>query len=85
MSQISEQTATGFQAYQGPPLKLPIQRLRGANVNDYQRKVETTYEGDPEDWRKAIGNYLLFQFGIYDHPDSKPPISLDESGIRYFE
>ncbi len=44
-----------------------------------------TYCEDPEHWRKAIGNYLLFQFGVYDDPGSKPPISLDESGIRYFE
>ncbi|WP_253073301.1 SAM-dependent methyltransferase [Sodalis ligni] len=44
-----------------------------------------TYCEDPEHWRKAIGDLLLFQFGVYDDPASKPPISLDESGIRYFE
>ncbi|WP_082712073.1 SAM-dependent methyltransferase [Burkholderia singularis] len=64
---------------------LPIRCLRGDAVNDYESKIETTYQGDPEEWRKAIGDYLLFQFGVYDDPRSTPPISLDEAGIRYFE
>ena len=64
---------------------LLITPIRGTRVSDYQAKVEATYAGDPEDWRKAIGDYLLFQFGVYDDPASPQPISLDESGIRYFE
>lgn len=64
----------------------PITLVSSASMNEYQPKVETTYNRDtPEAWRKAIGEYLLFQFGVYDDPASPQPISLDESGIRYFE
>jgi cyclopropane fatty-acyl-phospholipid synthase-like methyltransferase len=64
---------------------LPIVPLQGEPANFYQPKVEYTYRDNPEDWRKAIGDYLLFQFGVYDDPASPQPISLDESGIRYFD
>ncbi|KAG0087226.1 hypothetical protein BGZ93_011078, partial [Podila epicladia] len=64
---------------------LPYGIIRGPVECDYEAKVVETYHGDPEDWRKAIGDNLLFQFGVYDDPRSKPPISLDESGVRYFE
>ncbi|AKM00936.1 SAM-dependent methyltransferase [Burkholderia pyrrocinia] len=84
MDQISERTMADAQV-RGSLRKLPVHRLCGETVSEYQRKIETTYEGDPADWRKAIGEYLLFQFGVYDDPRSTPPISLDESGIRYFE
>ncbi|KVM21366.1 methyltransferase type 12 [Burkholderia ubonensis] len=84
MNRIGEQAAAGIQPSIGRRTST-IRQLRGEQVSDYQRKIETTYEGDPEDWRKAIGDYLLFQFGVYDDPRSTPPISLDESGIRYFE
>lgn len=63
----------------------PIVQLQAEPANFYQPKVEYTYQDNPEDWRKAIGDYLLFQFGVYDDPASPQPISLDESGIRYFE
>ncbi|RON07346.1 methyltransferase type 12 [Pseudomonas brassicacearum] len=65
--------------------RLPYQIIQGSSVDSYQEKVVYTYGDSPEDWRKAIGNYILFQFGVYDDPRSTPPISLDESGIRYFE
>ncbi|KAB0685628.1 methyltransferase domain-containing protein [Burkholderia territorii] len=84
MDRISEQAITDTHARRSVR-RLPIRQLQGKSVSDYQRKIETTYEGDPADWRKAIGEYLLFQFGVYDDPRSTPPISLDESGIRYFE
>ncbi|KAG0192173.1 hypothetical protein DFQ28_010054 [Apophysomyces sp. BC1034] len=64
---------------------LPYSIIQCRNKNDYESKVVQTYCEDPEDWRKVIGNHLLFQFGVYDDPKSIPPISLDESGIRYFE
>jgi len=64
---------------------LPYQIIQGSSVDNYQEKVVYTYGDSPEDWRKAIGDYILFQFGVYDDPRSTPPISLDESGIRYFE
>ncbi|WP_445375617.1 SAM-dependent methyltransferase [Photorhabdus tasmaniensis] len=63
----------------------PYHIIRGETTNDYESKVVQTYCEDPERWRKVIGNTLLFQFGVYDDPASKPPISLDESGIRYFD
>ncbi|MCA6221391.1 SAM-dependent methyltransferase [Photorhabdus antumapuensis] len=63
----------------------PYHIIQGETTNDYESKVVQTYCEDPERWRKAIGDTLLFQFGVYDDPASKPPISLDESGIRYFE
>lgn len=59
--------------------------LRGKLANDYGPKVVYTYQDDPDDWRKAIGEQLMFQFGVYDDPRSVPPISLDESGLRYFD
>lgn len=65
--------------------RLPYRVIQGSSVDTYQKKVVYTYGDSPEDWRKAIGNYILFQFGVYDDPRSTPPISLDESGIRYFE
>ncbi|MBS9424355.1 SAM-dependent methyltransferase [Photorhabdus caribbeanensis] len=64
---------------------LPYHIIRGETTNDYESKVVQTYCEDPERWRKVIGDTLLFQCGIYDDPASKPPISLDESGIRYFD
>ncbi|NWD46569.1 SAM-dependent methyltransferase [Pseudomonas gingeri] len=64
---------------------LPYRIIQGSSIDSYQEKVVYTYGDNPEDWRKAIGDYMLFQFGIYDDPRSTPPISLDESGIRYFE
>ncbi|RAW95465.1 MULTISPECIES: SAM-dependent methyltransferase [unclassified Photorhabdus] len=63
----------------------PYHIIPGETTNDYESKVVQTYCEDPERWRKVIGDTLLFQFGIYDDPASKPPISLDESGIRYFD
>ncbi|WP_240042359.1 hypothetical protein [Photorhabdus khanii] len=54
----------------------------GENTNDYENKVVQVYCEDPERWRKAIGNTLLFQFGVYDDPASRPLISLPEWGRR---
>jgi len=65
--------------------QLPITTIRGACVDEYQAKVEYTYRDDPQDWRKAIGNGLLFQFGVYDDPGLPQPASLDEAGVRYFD
>ncbi|MGT0251505.1 SAM-dependent methyltransferase [Burkholderia pyrrocinia] len=64
---------------------VPFQIIRDYEVHPYQAKVEYTYQDNPEDWRKAIGDYLLFQFGVYDDPESPQPITLDESGIKYFD
>ncbi|WP_025804372.1 SAM-dependent methyltransferase [Pseudomonas chlororaphis] len=64
---------------------LPYHVIRGSEVSGYEDKVVYTYQDDPEDWRKAIGDRLMFQFGVYDDPRSRPPISPDESGLRYFD
>ncbi|SDR39430.1 Cyclopropane fatty-acyl-phospholipid synthase [Pseudomonas grimontii] len=61
----------------------PYQVIQGDSVDAYQEKVVYTYNDSPEDWRKAIGDRLMFQFGIYKDPQS--PISPDESGLRYFD
>ncbi|AOJ05745.1 methyltransferase type 12 [Burkholderia mayonis] len=63
----------------------PYRVLCGATMNHYAPKIVYTYRDSPEDWRKAIGERLMFQFGVYDDPRSRPPISLDESGLRYFD
>ncbi len=82
-----KENAMSTPAHQYTPAgeNLPYQAIQGSSVDSYQEKVVYTYGDSPEDWRKAIGDYLLFQFGVYDDPRSIPPISLDESGIRYFE
>ncbi|RFD28629.1 methyltransferase type 12 [Pseudomonas sp. GL93] len=76
---------TSAQQYNSAEENLPYQIIHGPSVDSYQEKVVYTYGDSPEDWRKAIGDCILFQFGVYDDPRSTPPISLDESGIRYFE
>ncbi|BBP77313.1 class I SAM-dependent methyltransferase [Pseudomonas gingeri] len=63
----------------------PYRVIQGANINPYQERVVCAYSDSPENWRKAIGNALWFQFGVYDDPRSAQPVTLDESGIRYFE
>ncbi|SDR07573.1 hypothetical protein SAMN04490186_3226 [Pseudomonas grimontii] len=59
---------------------VPYHIIQGPKVSRYESKVIYTYQDDPEDWRKAIGDRLMFQFGVYDDPRSQPLISLDESG-----
>ncbi|MGP4014859.1 SAM-dependent methyltransferase [Saccharopolyspora sp. 5N708] len=59
--------------------------IHGPVADAYQEKVVHTYGDDPESWRKALGDTLMFEWGCYDHPDSPRPVSLGESGIRFFE
>ncbi|WP_323117975.1 SAM-dependent methyltransferase [Burkholderia alba] len=68
-----------------PSARIPFAVIRGSEISSYQEKVESAYQDDPENWSKAIGDRLWFQFGVYDHPHSPQPIDLDESGLRYFE
>ncbi|MFC6299425.1 methyltransferase domain-containing protein [Pseudomonas sp. CCM 7893] len=63
----------------------PYKIIQGASINPYQERVVCAYGDSPENWRKAIGDALWFQFGVYDDPRSAQPITLDESGLRYFE
>ncbi|WP_232450581.1 hypothetical protein [Burkholderia ubonensis] len=71
--QISEQASSSEDTAR-TQTALPIRRLRGPTVDDYKDKVESFFVGDPEDWRKALGEYMLFQFGLYDDPRSTPRI-----------
>jgi pre-sodorifen synthase len=66
-------------------VRVDFEVVRGPNNDPYEAKVVETYADDPEMWRKALGEHILFQWGVYDHPDSPRPVSLDEAGIRYFD
>lgn len=72
---------------------LPYQVVRNEEIDSYEEKVVQTYCEEPEHWRKAIGDTLLFQFGVYEDASSglapistlNPTSSLDRAGVRYFE
>jgi cyclopropane fatty-acyl-phospholipid synthase-like methyltransferase len=59
--------------------------IRGPDIDPYEEKVVYTYHDDPHAWQQVLGEYALFQWGVYDHPASPRPVSLDEAGIRFFE
>ncbi|QUY50392.1 class I SAM-dependent methyltransferase [Serratia plymuthica] len=71
----------------------PYQVIRDKNIDGYEEKVVQAYCEEPDRWRKAIGDTLLFQFGVYDNDGAsltpllkfKPTASLDSAGVRYFE
>jgi cyclopropane fatty-acyl-phospholipid synthase-like methyltransferase len=63
----------------------PIGVIEGPIADAYQERVVSAYGDSPQDWRRAIGDGLWFQFGVYDNPRSPHPVSLDEAGMRYFE
>lgn len=73
--------------------KKPYHIITNEIANLYDKKVSDTYSEDPKHWKKAIGDSLLFQFGIYDNSipikiffsKISPTASLDESSVRYFE
>ncbi|HAT1513942.1 TPA: class I SAM-dependent methyltransferase [Morganella morganii] len=69
--------------------KLPYKIINSEFTNEYENKVVETYHECPERWKKAIGDSLLFQFGVYDtlfsSCSTNTRASLDKSGIRYFE
>ncbi|MGW4112626.1 SAM-dependent methyltransferase [Actinosynnema sp. NPDC004786] len=64
---------------------LPIEVVRGPRTDPYEDKVAAVYADDPEEWRKVIGDELHFQWGVYNHPDSPRPVSLDEAGRRHLD
>lgn len=66
------------------PTLPPYHVICGPFVDPYREKVVHTYGDDPRSWQKALGENILFQWGVYDHPDSPRPVSLDEAGIRFF-
>jgi cyclopropane fatty-acyl-phospholipid synthase-like methyltransferase len=64
---------------------IPISILRGSTTDPYQERVVQTYADPPDLWRKAIGDGLMFQFGVYDDPSGDQDISLDDAGVRYLD
>jgi pre-sodorifen synthase len=64
---------------------VPFHVLRGPTVDPYQDRVARVYADPPDLWRQAIGDQLIFQFGVYDDPSGRRPISLDEAGFRYLD
>jgi cyclopropane fatty-acyl-phospholipid synthase-like methyltransferase len=69
----------------GGPDRQSYTAIHGHQRNGYEARVAQAYQDAPDRWRKAIGDRLWFQFGVYDHPHSPQPVDLDESGLRYFE
>ncbi|MDP9913631.1 cyclopropane fatty-acyl-phospholipid synthase-like methyltransferase [Variovorax boronicumulans] len=59
--------------------------VTGASRDPYQDKVVSVYTDTPEQWQKAIGHELWYQFGVYDQPKDKRSVSLDEAGARYLD
>lgn len=59
--------------------------IRGPVIDPYEEKVIYTYGDDPVSWRKVLGEHILFEWGIYNHPDSPRPVSLDEAGVRFLD
>lgn len=51
----------------------------------FRDQVTRAYDGPPSDWQKVLGEHMHFQWGVYDHPDSPRPVSLDEAGRRHLE
>ncbi|WEH37010.1 methyltransferase domain-containing protein [Streptomyces sp. AM 4-1-1] len=53
--------------------------------DSFREHVVRAYEDAPSDWQKVLGDQLHFQWGVFDHPDSPRPVSLDEAGLRHLE
>jgi cyclopropane fatty-acyl-phospholipid synthase-like methyltransferase len=68
----------------GPPVN-GITVIEGARSHPYREAVTRAYDDSPDDWRKVLGDLLMFQWGIYSHPDSRRPVSLDEAGVRHLD
>ncbi|NYH77701.1 cyclopropane fatty-acyl-phospholipid synthase-like methyltransferase [Actinopolyspora biskrensis] len=59
--------------------------VRGSTEDPQQDGLVAAYEYDLQTWRKVLGEYLLFEWGVFDHPESPRPVSLDEAGTRFFD
>lgn len=81
----SEELLVPDGSYAAAEAGLKITDIQDGAADPYEEKVVYTYADDPEMWRKALGDTLMFQWGVYNHPDSPRPVSLEEAGIRYFE
>jgi cyclopropane fatty-acyl-phospholipid synthase-like methyltransferase len=64
---------------------LAIHVVAGPTADPYQDRVAETYADPPGLWRKAIGDHLMFQFGVYDDPSDGADVSLDDAGVRYLD
>ncbi|QXE39565.1 methyltransferase domain-containing protein [Streptomyces sp. GMY02] len=65
------------------PARPTITEITTSRVDPYRDKVVHTYADDPEDWRRALGDTCLFEWGIYE--GARRDISLGEAGIRFFD
>ena len=61
----------------------PFTVIVGPKSDPYREKVVYTYDDSPELWRKALGDTLLFEWGVYE--GSSRDISLGEAGVRFFD
>ena len=65
--------------------RTPFTTIDGPVPDPYREKVVYTYDDPPSMWRKALGDTLLFQWGLYDDTDLPQPTALGDAGIRYFD
>src|SRR5262245_39489514 len=65
--------------------EINIDVIRGKTVDYYQEKIEQVYADTPEEWRKAIGNELWYQYGVFDEKTDPHDLPLDASGRRHME
>lgn len=59
----------------------PFIEVHGQIIDPYQPAIEKCYVDEPERWKRAIGDALWFQGGLYDNST----VTLDEAGRKYFE
>ncbi|MEV5242055.1 class I SAM-dependent methyltransferase [Streptomyces cinnamoneus] len=58
--------------------------VHGTKRDSYQSRVEQVYNDSPELWKKAIGEELWFQFGVYGNQKGRLS-TLDEAGRSHLE
>ncbi|MFB7597034.1 SAM-dependent methyltransferase [Streptomyces sp. NPDC056160] len=57
--------------------------VTGRRTDSFREQVVRAYQDAPGDWQKVLGEQLHFQWGVFGHPDSPRPVSLDEAGLRH--
>ncbi|MET9148193.1 methyltransferase domain-containing protein [Streptomyces sp. NPDC004042] len=57
----------------------------GGPADAFRDHVVRAYQDAPGDWQKVLGEQLHFQWGVFGHPDSPRPVSLDEAGLRHLQ
>ncbi|WP_447747584.1 SAM-dependent methyltransferase [Variovorax boronicumulans] len=62
-----------------------IDVIHSRSLDHYQDKIEQVYADTPDQWRKAIGNELWYQYGVFDDKMDPHDLPLDASGRRHME